>query len=188
LTNKKQALFPRNHRQLVSPEIMVFCSHPIAIGACCMLSGRLRGFIPQKLAHFEEHILTLHTVRWQRQKRQSRKHTYSEHRKFHARLIFVQCMPHATNMHEEPVLAREHCRIDRRSPVILNAQLWDASSILKARHTDTNSSFQGFWNEVTCQISTKHHHLCNLASQKARACQKQLSMGANQYILDTTAT
>jgi hypothetical protein len=28
-----------------------------------MLSGRLQGFIPQKLAHFEEHILTLHTVR-----------------------------------------------------------------------------------------------------------------------------
>jgi hypothetical protein len=26
-------------------------------------SGRLQGFIPQKLAHFEEHILTLHTVR-----------------------------------------------------------------------------------------------------------------------------
>jgi hypothetical protein len=26
-----------------------------------MLSGRLQGFIPQKLAHFEEHILTLHT-------------------------------------------------------------------------------------------------------------------------------
>jgi hypothetical protein len=40
---------------------MVFRSHPI--GACCMRSGRLQGFIPQKLAHFEEHILTLHTVR-----------------------------------------------------------------------------------------------------------------------------
>jgi hypothetical protein len=37
---------------------MVFRSHPI--GACCVRSGRLRGFIPQKLAHFEEHILTLH--------------------------------------------------------------------------------------------------------------------------------
>jgi hypothetical protein len=44
---------------------MVFRSHPI--GACCVRSGRLQGFIPQKLAHFEEHILTLHTVRehWQ---------------------------------------------------------------------------------------------------------------------------
>jgi hypothetical protein len=30
-----------------------------------MLSGRLQGFIPQKMAHFEEHILTLHTVRSQ---------------------------------------------------------------------------------------------------------------------------
>jgi hypothetical protein len=39
---------------------MVFRSLPI--GACFMLSGRLQGFIPQKLAHFEEHILTLHTV------------------------------------------------------------------------------------------------------------------------------
>jgi hypothetical protein len=39
---------------------MVFRSHPI--GACCVRSGRLQGFIPQKLAHFEEHILTLHTV------------------------------------------------------------------------------------------------------------------------------
>jgi hypothetical protein len=38
---------------------MVFRSHPI--GACCILSGRLQRFIPQKLAHFEEHILTLHT-------------------------------------------------------------------------------------------------------------------------------
>jgi hypothetical protein len=38
---------------------MVFRSHPI--GACCVRSGRLQGFIPQKLAHFEEHILTLHT-------------------------------------------------------------------------------------------------------------------------------
>jgi hypothetical protein len=38
---------------------MVFRSHPI--GACCMFSGRLQGFIPQKLAHFEEHILTMHT-------------------------------------------------------------------------------------------------------------------------------
>jgi hypothetical protein len=28
-----------------------------------MLSDRLQEFIPQKLAHFEEHILTLHTVR-----------------------------------------------------------------------------------------------------------------------------
>jgi hypothetical protein len=28
-----------------------------------MLSGRLQGFIPQKLAHFEEHIVTLHTAR-----------------------------------------------------------------------------------------------------------------------------
>jgi hypothetical protein len=27
-----------------------------------MLSGRLQGFIPQTLAHFEEHILTLHTA------------------------------------------------------------------------------------------------------------------------------
>jgi hypothetical protein len=27
-----------------------------------MRSGRLQGFIPQKLAHFEEHILTLHTA------------------------------------------------------------------------------------------------------------------------------
>jgi hypothetical protein len=40
---------------------MVFRSHPI--GACCMLSGRLQGFIHQKLAHFEEHILMLHTER-----------------------------------------------------------------------------------------------------------------------------
>jgi hypothetical protein len=40
---------------------MVFRSH--LIGACCVRSGRLQGFIPQKLAHFEEHILTLHTVR-----------------------------------------------------------------------------------------------------------------------------
>jgi hypothetical protein len=40
---------------------MVFRSHPI--GACCMLSGQLQGFIPQKMAHFEEHILTLHTAR-----------------------------------------------------------------------------------------------------------------------------
>jgi hypothetical protein len=40
---------------------MVFRSHPI--GAYCMLSGRLQGFIHQKLAHFEEHILTLHTER-----------------------------------------------------------------------------------------------------------------------------
>jgi hypothetical protein len=40
---------------------MVFRSHPI--GACCMLSGRLQSFIPQKLALFEVHILTLHTVR-----------------------------------------------------------------------------------------------------------------------------
>jgi hypothetical protein len=40
---------------------MVFRSHPI--GACCVRSGRLQGFIPQKLAHFEEHILTLHTER-----------------------------------------------------------------------------------------------------------------------------
>jgi hypothetical protein len=40
---------------------MVFRSHPI--GACCMRSGRLQGFIPQKLAHFDEHILTLHTGR-----------------------------------------------------------------------------------------------------------------------------
>jgi hypothetical protein len=40
---------------------MVFRSHPI--GAYSLLSGRLQGFIPQKLAHFEEHILTLHTVR-----------------------------------------------------------------------------------------------------------------------------
>jgi hypothetical protein len=39
---------------------MVFRSHPI--GACCMRSGRLQGFIPQNLAHFEEHILTLHTA------------------------------------------------------------------------------------------------------------------------------
>jgi hypothetical protein len=39
---------------------MVFRSHPI--GACCVRSGRLQGFIPQKLAHFEEHILTLHTA------------------------------------------------------------------------------------------------------------------------------
>jgi hypothetical protein len=30
-----------------------------------MLSVRLQGFIPQKLAHFEKHILTLHTVRRQ---------------------------------------------------------------------------------------------------------------------------
>jgi hypothetical protein len=43
---------------------MVFRSHPI--GACCMRSGRLYGFIPQTLAHFEEHILTLHTARVQR--------------------------------------------------------------------------------------------------------------------------
>jgi hypothetical protein len=28
-----------------------------------MRSGRLQGFIPQKLAHFEEHILMLHTAR-----------------------------------------------------------------------------------------------------------------------------
>jgi hypothetical protein len=40
---------------------MVFRSHPI--GACCVRSGRLQGFIPQELTHFEEHILTLHTVR-----------------------------------------------------------------------------------------------------------------------------
>jgi hypothetical protein len=40
---------------------MVFRSHPI--GACCMLSGRLQGFIPKKNAHFEELILTLHTGR-----------------------------------------------------------------------------------------------------------------------------
>jgi hypothetical protein len=39
---------------------MVFRSHPN--GASCMLSGRLQGFIPQKLAHFEENILTLHTA------------------------------------------------------------------------------------------------------------------------------
>jgi hypothetical protein len=59
--NKKYALFPRNHRKLVRPEIMVFRSHPI--GACCVRSVRLQGFIPQKLAHFEEHILTLHRAR-----------------------------------------------------------------------------------------------------------------------------
>jgi Ran GTPase-activating protein (RanGAP) involved in mRNA processing and transport len=40
---------------------MVFRSQPL--GACCMLSGRLQGFIPQKLAHFEEHMLTLHIGR-----------------------------------------------------------------------------------------------------------------------------
>jgi hypothetical protein len=43
---------------------MVFRSHPI--GACCVRSGRLQGFIPQKLARFEEHILTLHTDRYYR--------------------------------------------------------------------------------------------------------------------------
>jgi hypothetical protein len=37
-----------------------FCSHPI--GACCMLSGRLQGFIPRKWTHLQDHILTLHTA------------------------------------------------------------------------------------------------------------------------------
>jgi hypothetical protein len=40
-------------------EIAVVCFHPI--DACYMLSGRLQSFIPRKRAHFEEHILTLHT-------------------------------------------------------------------------------------------------------------------------------
>jgi hypothetical protein len=55
--NKKEALFPRNHRILVRNHGLSF----LPIGVCCMLSGRLQGFIPQKMAHFEEHILTLHT-------------------------------------------------------------------------------------------------------------------------------
>jgi hypothetical protein len=57
--NKK--ICPFSSESSKTPEIMVFRSHPI--GACCMRSCRLQGFIPQKLAHFEEHILTLHTVR-----------------------------------------------------------------------------------------------------------------------------
>jgi hypothetical protein len=27
-----------------------------------MLSGRLQGFIPRELAHFQDHVLTLHTA------------------------------------------------------------------------------------------------------------------------------
>jgi hypothetical protein len=36
------------------------CSQPI--GACCMLSDQFQGFIAQKIAHFQDHILTLQTV------------------------------------------------------------------------------------------------------------------------------
>jgi hypothetical protein len=52
---------------------MVFRSHPI--GACCVLSGRLQGFIPKKMAHFEEHILTLHTACHVRHEHHSEKRT-----------------------------------------------------------------------------------------------------------------
>jgi hypothetical protein len=64
---------------------MVFRSHPI--GACCMRSGRLQAFIPQKMAHFEEHILTLHTVCAVRQ---------HATRRIHKRTLFVDVQ---SNLH-----------------------------------------------------------------------------------------
>jgi hypothetical protein len=53
--NKETPLF------LKSLKFRKSSSHPI--GACCMLYGRLQGFIPRKPAKFQDHILRLHTVR-----------------------------------------------------------------------------------------------------------------------------
>jgi hypothetical protein len=57
--NQKLALFPWNHRNLVSPEIMVIVLTPLVHAVCFLVDCRASS--PQKLAHFEEHILTLHT-------------------------------------------------------------------------------------------------------------------------------